>query len=417
MIKVKIDGKIVHLPTLKGADGKSAYQYAVEAGFTGTEQEFINLLIDGTDSINSHLTDSNAHSDIRKLVQDLTVRFDLLANSDDDTLDQLSEIVAYIKDNKSLIESVTNGKINVDDIVDNLTTASADKVLAANQGVELKKLIDALPTFDDVNTAILNHNNSEECHTDIRQTINELEEGMIYTNDMPTVNALGGIAAGTTFNNMPINTLLTKLLYPYIAPTVSATSTPNGGTYEKGVPVAVSKITVTVTKKSEEITKVEVLDGSTSLGVKEDGSVGSLSFPVSLSVTTNKKFTAKVTDASGNTVSATTGQFTFVDPYYYGAASESDTIDETFVKGLTKLVESKASKTIKYTTNNQMMVFAYPKSYGALTKIVDPNQFDVTATWTRNEVSITTASGTAVVYYVYTSKVVTVDNYSMKLNY
>lgn len=68
MIKVKIDGKIVHLPTLKGADGKSAYQYAVEAGYEGTEQEFINLLIQGTDLINAHLTDSNAHIDIRDLI-------------------------------------------------------------------------------------------------------------------------------------------------------------------------------------------------------------------------------------------------------------------------------------------------------------------------------------------------------------
>ena len=31
----------------KGADGKSAYQYAVEAGYTGTEEEFANRLVEG----------------------------------------------------------------------------------------------------------------------------------------------------------------------------------------------------------------------------------------------------------------------------------------------------------------------------------------------------------------------------------
>lgn len=71
MIKVRIDGQVVHLPTLKGANGKSAYQYAVEAGFEGTEQEFINLLIEGTDVIHTHLTDTNAHTDIRELINAL----------------------------------------------------------------------------------------------------------------------------------------------------------------------------------------------------------------------------------------------------------------------------------------------------------------------------------------------------------
>ena len=36
-------GKYVGIPAIKGAtgaDGKSAYQYAVEGGFTGTETEF-----------------------------------------------------------------------------------------------------------------------------------------------------------------------------------------------------------------------------------------------------------------------------------------------------------------------------------------------------------------------------------------
>ena len=72
MIKVRINGHVVHLPTIKGADGKSAYQYAVEAGFEGTEQEFINLLIEGTDVINSHLSDPNAHPDIRKLIAQIS---------------------------------------------------------------------------------------------------------------------------------------------------------------------------------------------------------------------------------------------------------------------------------------------------------------------------------------------------------
>ena len=33
-------GKYIGIPALKGTDGKTAYQYAVEGGYTGTETEF-----------------------------------------------------------------------------------------------------------------------------------------------------------------------------------------------------------------------------------------------------------------------------------------------------------------------------------------------------------------------------------------
>ena len=42
MIKVRIGDSVVDLHALKGVNGKSAYQYAKEAGFEGTEQDFIN---------------------------------------------------------------------------------------------------------------------------------------------------------------------------------------------------------------------------------------------------------------------------------------------------------------------------------------------------------------------------------------
>ena len=65
-----------------------------------------------------------------------------LADSDDTTLDQLSEIVAYIKSNKSLIDSITTAKVSVSDIVNDLVTNNTSKPLSAAQGVALKALIE-----------------------------------------------------------------------------------------------------------------------------------------------------------------------------------------------------------------------------------------------------------------------------------
>lgn len=56
----------------------------------------------------------------------------------------MAEIVAYIKNNKTLIDNVTTSKVNVADIINNLTTNVSNKPLSAAQGVVLKALIDAL---------------------------------------------------------------------------------------------------------------------------------------------------------------------------------------------------------------------------------------------------------------------------------
>lgn len=97
-------------------------------------------------AVSNHNVSDDAHNDIRLLISGLTARLDALANSDDTTLDQMAEVVEYIKDNRDLIEQVTTGKVNVSDIVNNLTTNASNKPLSAAQGVALKSLIDGLDT-------------------------------------------------------------------------------------------------------------------------------------------------------------------------------------------------------------------------------------------------------------------------------
>ena len=188
-----------------GDPGKTAYEYAKDGGYTGTEAEFGAKLaaeyptklsqfandpgyITGEDipvqsvngktgavqlgaadvgarpntwtpshsdvgadkagaasaAVGTHNAQTEAHNDIRLLISALAARMDALANSDDETLDQMAEVVAYIKDNRGLIEQITTGKVSVSDIVNNLTTNVTNKPLSAAQGVALKALIDAI---------------------------------------------------------------------------------------------------------------------------------------------------------------------------------------------------------------------------------------------------------------------------------
>lgn len=94
--------------------------------------------------VSAHNTGTDTHSDIRLLIQGLTERLNTLADSDDTTLDQLSEIVAYIKSNRDLIAAVTTDKVGVTDIVNDLVTNVTNKPLSAAQGVAIKALIDAI---------------------------------------------------------------------------------------------------------------------------------------------------------------------------------------------------------------------------------------------------------------------------------
>ena len=83
MIKIKdAYGNVVNLPTIKGMNGKSAYQYAIEAGFIGTEDEFTELIATTTATVKNHLEDSTAHTDIRESVQNLEDQLNALTDGE-----------------------------------------------------------------------------------------------------------------------------------------------------------------------------------------------------------------------------------------------------------------------------------------------------------------------------------------------
>lgn len=124
---------------------------AAEAKATGTRLKSVEDWIEDTGlthvsrtDLENHNTSNTAHNDLRIELKALADRINAVLDSDDTTLDELSEIVEYIKSNKALIEQVTSTKVNVTDIINNLTSNVTNKPLSAAQGVALKALIDAI---------------------------------------------------------------------------------------------------------------------------------------------------------------------------------------------------------------------------------------------------------------------------------
>ena len=96
------------------------------------------------DAVSQHNVATDSHADLRLELQNLADRVNAVLDSDDITLDELSEIVAYIKSNKTLIDAITTSKVSVTDIIDNLVTNVANKPLSAAQGVVLKGMIEEI---------------------------------------------------------------------------------------------------------------------------------------------------------------------------------------------------------------------------------------------------------------------------------
>lgn len=251
----------------------------------------------------------------------------------------------------------------------------------------------------------------------------------IFGVDMATVNALGGIAAGTNLKDKTIHEVLNALLFPYVKPTVGTPSrTPNTtAALEKGNDQTITSVSVTVTKKSEPITKVELCQGSTVLATKEGDEVkngGTFTFSgLSVAVPSSSvTLTVKVTDAKGSVVtSGATAGWTFVYPYFYGVCAgdkTAATLTEADIEAMTKDIKAKGEKSYTYTTDGQKMVIAYPKAHGALKKALDPNGFDYLGDYDRAELSITGLDGSAQTYYVYAQKAPSfVTSFTMKYQY
>ena len=320
---------------------------------------------------------------------------------------------------------LTEEEKNNENIVYNITDSSEEYVtiddldLYATKTYVDNKIDEA--KLSGGNVDLSNYVTTEQFNTTVEQINNKISESDILVTDMTVVNGIGGIESGSDLNGMTTLEILNKLIFPYVAPSVAVSGTPNGGLYEKGNTQTISNVRVSVTKKSERIIKIEIFDGETSLGILEGTDIengGTFNFEVNVSVNSiNKQLSAVVTDNSNKSYSSKTNSFNFVYPYYVGVCDVNSEITESLIKGLTKRIETKGSKIITYTTDNQHMIFAYPTSYGLISKILDANSFDVTNTFSHSTLNIIGLDNTSQSYYVYINGASTVSNFNMKFNY
>lgn len=345
----------------------------------------------------------------------------------------LSHLMALVADAKqgNVASFGENGQV-VDSGVAIADIATKEEVgTVADRATTLESKVEALEagTYDDTevrdlikaNTDAITILNGDE-ETD-GSVANAIAENEIFVTDILTVNSLGGISANADLNGMTTHEILTTLLYPYVAQVVGTPSrTPNSTVLENGDDQTITSVSVSVTKKSKDITSVALYNGSTLIEEKTGAEVakgGTITFSgLSIPVpSTSVVLTVKVTDATGNVVSKNTAGWNFVYPYYVGVCAEDAEINEELIEGLTKKVEAKGNKSHSFTCDYQRMVFAYPKAHGVLKSILDANGFENLTAFTRYEVSVTGLDGTAQAYYVYVNSASTVSSFAMTFKY
>lgn len=237
-----------------------------------------------------------------------------------------------------------------------------------------------------------------------------------YIDTEPVINPIGGIAAGATYPEGTVQQVLYDLLHPYVKPTVSISAAPTGTVREKGdTTVTNPTFTATVGKKSANITKVEFFVNNASAGTVESPKAngGTETFQYMSSVTENTTVYCNVTDAKNGVTKSNTITYTFVYPAYIGALdAASATPTDTEVKALEKKIVAKSTQSYTFTVDNKRMCMACPPGW-TLTKITDPNNFDVTSTFKQHTVAVTGLDGTPQNYTVYVSEPTTQNSFKV----
>ena len=141
-----------------------------------------------------------------------------------------------------------------------------------------------------------------------------------------------------------------------------------------------------------------VVDGATPVSVEKSKNTYKKTALVGATSATTKSAVINITESGKTTISKSVS-ITYHYPTYIGVVANGTTMNETLIKGLTKSIEWSKGKTSTLSQVNQLIVYAYPKSYDTLTSIKDGNGFEGIGGYT---VSTITVDGQE--YYVYVQK-------------
>lgn len=196
-----------------------------------------------------------------------------------------------------------------------------------------------------------------------------------------------------------VKEFLENYFFPAVPPTLSFSGL--GGPYEKGLERNLN-LSATVTPNDATIDLRQFKQGASVISTEASNSMSE--------TVTNIKDTVTYTAYVEYTLSGTGGQTlsqnrtaSFYAPSYYGSGAAGNE-NETWVKAnLTKTIRSNNNLTANFSPVLERYYFAYPQSFGVVSQVLDPNNFDITDAFTQFTATFTLADGSTEDYYIYRS--------------
>lgn len=234
-----------------------------------------------------------------------------------------------------------------------------------------------------------------------------LLNGAILSQALTVSNPLGSATSGKVYAvNTSLESVIRDILIKEEAPTLTLNISPNKTLYDV-VEETVSSVTMSavVGAKTYGLSKVEFYVNNVLKDTQTISTGGTYAYIATFSPATNSNFTLKaiVYDAKTGTPLSTTKtiQVKFVGKSYFG------TIDDGAGEPTAAIIKALQNKTLKdvkkllyshITMDYGKVVYAYPSSFGALTKISDEkNNINYTDSFTKTTVTVDGIS-----YFCYT---------------
>ena len=244
----------------------------------------------------------------------------------------------------------------------------------------------------------------------------DIAEECIYSSDVPSTVAVGGIPLNYTTTGITFNDFIYDLLHPYVKPTITFSVSPTTVVYEQGYTIPKLTFTANAKRGSKSITQIAINknDAVVELSDFDEGYMGNPNLYHSVNnVKTPIKIYAYATDGD-NRVNSNTINISFINPIYIGIV-DSDKPTQTQIKAMTKRVVNPSNQSYNFTMLNKRMCISVPSNWTIKT-IVDQNGFDITNSFTTINVNITCLDGVTRAYKTYISNVNTQNNFTVKFN-
>ena len=244
-------------------------------------------------------------------------------------------------------------------------------------------------------------------------------DDIIYTNKKPVPVAIGGINAGDTFENISINELINKLLYPYVAPTLSSSNTNlTANTFKYGVSQEITNVVVKIKKGTNNIKNIKLLFNSNEIGnssefIESNGIITCNFSNISYIFNTDGTLKITIIEENDKKINVNLQSYKFVYPSYVGKSTKalSELTADDITSSLSEIVSSKITS-YTYELTRERAVIAYPADYGRISQIKDSNGFDVTNTFAYKNFIINGIS-----YHAYGNDPSTVESITYKFSY